>query len=51
MAARLPCPRPTLRSSATEPGMQKAWRPSPRVFATATAFVSPFFMANAEPTV
>ena len=30
MLARLPCPMPTLRSSATDPGMQKACRPSPR---------------------
>ena len=51
MAARLPCPRPTLRSSATEPGMQKVWRPSPRDFATATALDSPFLMAIAAPSV
>lgn len=29
IAARLPCPIPTLRSSATLPGIQKDWRPSP----------------------
>ena len=34
IAAKLPCPRPTLRSSATDPGIQNACNPSPNDFAT-----------------
>ena len=34
IAARFPWPRPTFLSSATEPGIQNAWRPSPRDLAT-----------------
>ncbi|RWX47528.1 hypothetical protein H206_06342 [Candidatus Electrothrix aarhusensis] len=40
-----------MRFSATEPGIQKAWRPMPRVEAISTALVWPFFRATAAPTI
>ena len=39
-----------LRSSATEPGMQNACRPSPMASAASAAFLHPFLMAMAAPT-
>jgi len=51
MEARLPCPIPTFLSSATEPGMQNACRPSPRVTAISLALFCPFFIAMAAPRV
>ena len=51
IAARLPCPRPTLRCSATEPGMQKDWSPSPIASAASAAFTQFFLIAIAQPTV
>ena len=41
----------TLRSSATDPGIQNDCKPTPIVFAASTAFVSPFLSAIAAPTV
>jgi len=49
MEARLPWPMPTLRSSATEPGMQKHCMPSPSEVAISTAFFCPFLSAMAAP--
>ena len=51
MAPRLPWPRPTLRSSATEPGTVKAWMPSPMMEAASEASLAPFLMARAQPRV
>ena len=51
MAPRLPWPRPTWRCSATEPGMQKACRPSPMASAASAAVFTPFFKAMAAPSV
>ena len=51
IAPRLPWPRPTLRFSATEPGMQNAWRPTPISAAASFAFAQPFLIAIAAPTV
>ncbi len=51
MAPRLPWPRPTLRSSATEPGTQKACRPMPMAAAASDAVLQPFFTAMAQPRV
>ena len=48
---RLPCPRPTFLLSATEPGIQKAWSPSPIAAAASEAFFAPFLIAIAAPTV
>ena len=48
--AKLPCPIPTLRSSATEPGMQNACKPIPIASAASAAFLQPFLIAIAEPT-
>ena len=50
-APRLPWPRPTLRCSATEPGMQNACRPIPMAAAASEAVVTPFFSATATPRV
>ena len=46
---KLPCPKPTFLSSATEPGIQKACNPSPIASAASAAFVQPFFIAIAAP--
>ena len=51
IAPKLPWPRPTLRWSATEPGMQKAWRPMPMFSAASAAVLQPFLRAMAEPRV
>ena len=52
---RFPCPRPTLRFSATEPGMQKLCKPIPMLAAAVAADLSPVlsasFSAIAAPTV
>ena len=50
IAAKLPCPIPTLRSSATEPGIQNACNPMPIASAASAAFLQPFFNAIAAPT-
>ena len=49
-AANLPCPIPTLRSSATDPGMQNDWSPSPMYSAASTASLAFSFNAMAVPT-
>ena len=51
IAPKLPCPKPTFLSSATEPGIQKACNPSPIAAAASAAFVQPFFIAIAAPKV
>lgn len=51
MAPRLPWPRPTLRCSATEPGMVKASRPSPMAAAQSAALFRPRLTAMAVPRV
>ena len=51
IAPRLPWPRPTLRFSATDPGMQKDCSPMPMSAAASAAFTSPFLIAMAAPTV
>ena len=52
MAPRLPWPRPTLRSSATEPAMQKACRPTPMAsWRPRRRSSRRDFMAMAAPTV
>ena len=51
MEPKLPCPKPTLRSSATDPGIQNDCKPTPIVFAASTALTSPFLIAIAAPTV
>ena len=49
--AKFPCPNPTFLSSATEPGTQNDCNPSPIALAASAAFVQPFFIAIAAPTV
>ena len=52
-APRFPCPRPTFLSSATDPGRQNAWSPSPIAAAASEPVIvpafSPFLRAIAEP--
>ena len=48
---RLPCPKPTLRVSATEPGIQKDWSPSPIAAAASAARRQFFLIAIAAPTM
>ena len=50
MAARLPWPKPTLRSAATDPGIQNDCKPSPIASAASAAFLHPFLIAIAAPT-
>ena len=51
IAPRLPCPKPTWRCSATEPGTQKACRPTPIISLASAALFTPFFSASAVPRV
>ena len=51
IAAKLPCPKPTWRCSATLPGMQKVWRPSPTAAAASEAFWQFFLRAIPAPRV
>ena len=51
IAPRLPCPSPTSRESATEPGMQNDCKPIPIFSAASAAFLEPFFIAIAAPAV
>ena len=48
---KLPWPKPTLRSSATDPGIQNDCKPIPIVLAASAALTSPFLIAIAAPTV
>ena len=51
IAPKLPCPIPTFLFSATEPGTQKLCNPIPIASAASAAFVHPFLIAIAQPTV
>ena len=51
ISPKLPWPSPTFLFSATDPGMQNDCNPMPIAAAASAAFLQPFLMAIAAPTV
>ena len=51
LAPKLPCPKPTFLSSATDPGIQNDCNPTPINLAASAAFAAFSLIAIAAPTV